>query len=96
MDAILQGLPRVICYLNDLLIAETTSEEHLMNLAEVLDRLSKHEMRLKQEKSKFLLDSVEYLRHGIDTDGVRTSPSKMEAISKAPAPKNVTELHSFL
>ena len=96
MDAILQGLPRVICYLDDILITGATPEEHLMNLTEVLDRLSKHGMRLKREKCKFLQDSVEYLGHCIDSDGVHTSPSKVEAISKAPAPKNVTELRSFL
>ena len=53
-------------------------------------------MRLKQEKCKFLQDRVEYLGHCIDSDGVHTSPSKVEAISKAPTPKNVTELRSFL
>jgi len=54
MDAILQGLPRVICYLDDILITEATPEEYLMNLTEVLDRLSKHGMRLKQEKCKIV------------------------------------------
>ena len=96
MDAILQGLPRVICYLNDILITGATPEEHLMNLAEILDRLGKLGMRLKREKCKFLQDRVEYLRHCIDSNGVHTSLSKVEAISKAQAPKNVSELHSFL
>ena len=96
MDAILQGLPIVICYVDDILITGATPEEHLMNLAEVLDRLSKHGMRLKREKCKFLPGSVEYLRHCIDSDGVHTSPSKVEAFSKALAPRNVIELHSFL
>ena len=96
MDAIPQGLARVICYLDDILITGATLEEHLINLAEVLDRLSTHGMRLKREKCKFLQDSVEYLGHCIDTDGVHTSPSKVEGISKVPTPKNVTELRSFL
>ena len=42
MDAILQGLPKVICYLDDILITGSTVEEHLKNLAEVLDRLADH------------------------------------------------------
>ena len=41
-------------------------------------------------------DRVEYLGHRIDATGVHISPTKVEAISKAPAPKNVTELRSFL
>ena len=47
-------------------------------------------------KVQILQDSVEYLGHCIDSDGVHTSPSKVEPISKAPAPKNVTKLPSFL
>ena len=63
MDAILQGLPRVISYLDDILIMGATPEKRLINLAEILDKLSKHGMimRLKQEKCKFLQDSVEFL-----------------------------------
>ena len=34
--------------------------------------------------------------HCIDAGGVHTSPTKVEAIAKAPVPKNVTELRSFL
>ena len=43
-----------------------------------------------------MLDSVEYLGHRIDAEGIHTSASKVEAIVKAPAPKNITELCFFL
>ena len=65
MDTILQGLSHVICYLDDILITGATHEEHLMNLAEVLSRLSNHGLRLKQEKCSFMQDSIEYLGHHI-------------------------------
>ena len=96
MDTILQGLSHIICYLDDILIIFAIHEEHLMNLAEVLSRLSNHRLRLKQEKCSFMQDSIEYLGHHIDTTGIHTSTSKVEVISRAPAPKNVSELHSFL
>ena len=41
-------------------------------------------------------DSEDYLGHHIDAQGVHTVSSKVEAITKAPAPKKVTELKSFL
>ena len=31
MDTILQGIPRVICYINDMLVTGKTEEEHLQN-----------------------------------------------------------------
>jgi len=96
MDTILQGLPQAICYLDNILVTGSTPEEHLKNLAEVLDRLSKHAIRLKQGKCSFMQDSVEYLGQCIDAEGVHTTASKVEVIVKAPAPKNITELCSFL
>ena len=41
-------------------------------------------------------DSVEYLGHRIDASGIHTTGSKVEAVLKALAPKNVRELSSFL
>ena len=96
MDTILQGLSHVICYLDDILITGPTHEEHLTNLAEVLSRLSNHGLRLKQEKCSFMQDSIDYLGHHIDATGIHTATSKVEAITKAPAPKNTTQLRSFL
>ena len=96
MDRILQGLPHVICYLDDILITGAAQEEHLTNLAEVLRRLSNQGLRLKQEKCSFFQESIEYLGHYIDTTGIHTAKSKVEAISRAPTPKNVGELRSFL
>lgn len=42
------------------------------------------------------MDSVEYLGHIIDADGLHTAPHKVEAVIKAPVPRNVKELQSFL
>lgn len=92
MDTILQGLPQVICYLDDILVTGSTTQEHLQNLAVVLERLSQHGIRWKEKKCSFMRDSVDYLGHHIDAQGVHTSPSKVEAITKVPVPSNVTEL----
>ena len=39
---------------------------------------------------------VKYLGHRVDAEGLHTTPDKLEAVVKAPAPKNVQELRSFL
>jgi len=36
MDTLLQGIPNVICYIDDLLVTGHTDEEHLQNLEKVL------------------------------------------------------------
>ena len=50
MDSILQGLPFVICYLDDILVSGRTDEDYLKNLEEVLHRLKHQGIKLKREK----------------------------------------------
>ena len=43
-----------------------------------------------------MLPSLEYLGHVISGEGVHPTEEKKQAIVKAPAPSNVTQLRSFL
>ena len=96
MDTILQGLPRVICYIDDILITGVSEEEHLHNFEEVLKRLQQRGMRVKAEKCAFCQDTVEFLGHSIDQRGLHATSAKVDAILLAPTPKNQQELRSFL
>ena len=81
MDSILQGMPYVIGYPDDMLITGCMDEEHLKDLEEVLRRLRDHGIRLKKEKCQFLQSSVKYLGHLIDEQGVHTYKKKVFAHS---------------
>uniref|UniRef100_A0A3B3XNZ2 Gypsy retrotransposon integrase-like protein 1 n=1 Tax=Poecilia mexicana TaxID=48701 RepID=A0A3B3XNZ2_9TELE len=96
MDQVLQGMDGVICYLDDILITGKDAESHLTNLKEVLKRLESYNLREKREKCEFMQDSVAYLGHVIDATGIHPMKEKTTAIQKAPVPRNVTELRSFL
>ena len=71
-------------------------KEHLQNLSEVLRRLGKHGVRLKQDKCHFMQECVEYLGHRIDAKGLHTTDNKLKVIAEAPEPENVQELRAFL
>ena len=96
MESILQGLPQVSVYIDDILVTGSTKEQHLRNLDEVLWRLKEAGLRLKRDKCNFLLPEVEYLGHVITTQGLKPSQKKIQAIRSAPAPQNVSQLRSFL
>jgi hypothetical protein len=96
MENLLQGIAGVCVYIDDIIVTGKTDEEHLRNLNEVLNRLEKAGMRLKEEKCKYMVPEIEYLSHKINREGLQPSDSKVAAIVKAPPPKNVSELKSFL
>ena len=96
MDQILQGIPGVICYIDDILVISSNVEEHLQRLEEVLKRLKSHGLRVKRNKCVFCQSSVEYLGHLIDAEGLHALPSKVAAILQAPEPQNIQQLRSFL
>ena len=96
MDSLLQGIPKVCIYLDDILITGATEAEHLHNLQEVLNRLEQAGMCLKKDKCALLLPQVEYLGHQISQKGLHPTKEKVRAIVEAPAPQNITQLKSFL
>ena len=96
METLLQGLPGVCIYLDDILITGKTDQEHLNNLSAVLQRLSAAGMKLKPEKCFFMLQEVEYLDHTISAKGIQPTTQKVRAIVEAPRPTNVSQLKSFL
>ena len=96
MEGLLQGIPNVSVYLDDILITGKSDEEHLKTVEEVLVQLEKAGLRLKRSKCKFMLPSIEYLGHIISASGLQPTKEKVRAIAEAPAPHNVSQLKSFL
>ena len=96
MDTVLQGIPNVLYYLDDILIIGLTQKEHFQNVQVVLKRLQYHGITVKAERCAFNNDSVGYLGHVIDKMGLHTSTKKVKAIQEAPPPKNHKQLKSFL
>ena len=96
LENVLQGIPNVCVYLDDVLVTGSTEASHLRNLEAVLSKMESAGVRLKKEKCTFLLPAVEYLGHKISKQGLHPSAEKTRAIKEAPTPCNVTQLKSFL
>ena len=96
IEQVLQGIPMVVCRVDDILISGKNDQEHLSNLSEVLTRLESTGLRLKLSKCQFMQPTVEYLGYRIDAQGLHAIEKKVEAIRQAPAPENQQQLRSFL
>lgn len=96
IEGMLAGIKNVECVLDDIIITGSTNEEHLDRLNEVLKVLNQHDIRLNLDKCQFFEDSVTYCGFRLKHDKIHKCQDKIEATSKAPIPKNVSELKSFL
>ena len=85
----MQGNPRTVVYLVDILITGRSTAEHLQHLDAVFGRLCRAGLRLKLEKCAFMQKHVNYLCHRIDASGLYPNGEKVEAIKAACDPTNV-------
>jgi len=95
---ILAGLIGSICelYLDDLILFGETEEEFMSNLKLVLDRLREYNITCNPDKCRFGVESIEYVGHTIDSEGLTFSEEKLDQVLNFPLPKLIKELHSFL
>ena len=96
VEKVIEGIPSTANYLDDIIVTGSTEKEHLTNLQLTLGKLEESGFRLRMDKCTFFQDSVEYLGHIIDSQGIHPHPAKIDAITKMPYPKNTAELCSFL
>ena len=96
MDQIMQGVDNIFIYMDDILVASSTLEEHRGDLREVLRRLAEHGLVLNREKCVFAAPSVEYLGHVVTAKGICPLGTRVEAISSFPEPATRGELQRFL
>ena len=98
MQTVLAGLEWQSCfvYLDDILVASKTFQEHVQHIREVLERLCAAGLRLKPRKCLFLHEEVPYLGHLISAEVIRPDPAKTQKVSTFPTPNDVTAVCQFI
>ena len=67
---LLQGIPGVAVYIDDILITGRNDDVHLKSLEEVLRRLERVGLCVERQKCVFMALSVLYLGYVIDAQGL--------------------------
>lgn len=86
----------VLVYMDDIIIYSQNLEEHVSILKAVLQRLIRHNIKLKIDKSEFCKKEVAYLGHVLSEHGVKADQRKINCMQKFPRPTSVTETQRFL
>ena len=96
MDRILLNVENVRCYVDDVVIFSTNTEEHAIHLENIFRILRNDGLRLRIKKFSFMQPSVELLGHIVDRNGVHIDDQKVEKVRDAIPPTTRKELRSFL
>ena len=98
MEIILRGLlwKGSMVYIDDIICYGKSFSDTAGHLEEVLDRISKANLKLKPKKCELFKRKLLFLGFIVDEQGIRCDPSKVEAVKKWPPPTDVGELRSFV
>ena len=79
-NQLLQDLPFITVYIDDILIHSANRDQHAQHLQQVFDRLSKANLILRGCKCHIALSSVSYLDHVFSSTGKSPDPQKVAAM----------------
>lgn len=95
-ERLIGGMKNVHAFIDDLLIASETMEDHIATLRELFQRLRKAGVKLNREKCVLMKESVHYLGHVVSAQGLSTNSDKVRAVAEMPRPKNMSETKAFM
>ena len=86
----------VMCYVDDVVIATPTLEDHIERLDEVFACMKSSGLKCKPSKCEILKDSITSSGRMVDRHGIRPDPDAVEAVLTWKSPKTEHQLMSFL
>ncbi|XP_065172093.1 uncharacterized protein K02A2.6-like [Atheta coriaria] len=95
IDEVLQGLDFAFAYIDDILVASSSEEEHATHLHQLFQRLSDYGVVINAAKCVFGQDSVKFLGYLVSSQGTSPLPTKVEAIMDFTQPETAKQLRRF-
>jgi hypothetical protein len=96
MTRLLQGIPGVNVFIDDIVVHSKTLSEYLSSLRRVFTILKDANIKLKKSKCSFDRQAISYLGFIVNGEGIRLSPARIAAIQGVNIPTTTKALHSFL
>ena len=96
MDQVCRELSFVFVYMDDILVASNTPEEHDQHLQTLFTRLSQYGLVINPDKCLFGVSTLDFLGHCVSSAGIAPREDRVEAIRNFPVPHNKTSLHEYL
>ncbi|XP_078264112.1 uncharacterized protein LOC144598103 [Rhinoraja longicauda] len=96
MNGVCRGLDFLFVYLDDILVASRSRQEHCAHLRQLFQRLSEHGLAINLAKCRFGVATIDFLGHRVSSQGAVPLPDKVDAIRRFPRPSSVRGLQEFV
>lgn len=96
LDQALRPLPFCFAYLDDILIASTSPEEHMSHLRALFTCMANHGLVLNSSKSVFGVESLDFLGHRVSDNGITPLTDRVDALKSMTPPTSKASLRRFL
>ena len=90
------NIPNVTVFIDDILIAADTEDQHDELLQQVVNRARKMNIKFNKDKIQYKVKEVRYLGKIISCEGVKCDPDRIKAILKISQPKDKKDLQKLL
>ena len=96
MDSVFRDFPFVYIYLDDILVASNSADEHRRHLRQLFNRLADYGLVVNTKKCVLGQSSLEFLGHCVTSSGVRPLLERAQHITDFPRPQSTKSLKEFL
>ncbi len=86
----------IIVYLNDILVYSKMKKEHVQHVKKILQTLKKVDLHIKSEKSKFHVQSVQFLKFIVMFQSLKMNLKKIKAVTTWLMSKSKIKVQFFL
>lgn len=96
MHEVTRDLNFAYTYIDDIIIASSSTNEHREHLNIILQRFREYGLTINVSKCNFAQEKVKFLGHEISAEGLRPLPDKVSTIIAFPLPTIAKDLRKFI
>ena len=96
MDNVFRDMQFVYVYLDDILVASSSVEEHCIHLRQLFERLAEYGLVVNPQKCVLGQSSLDFLGHRVTSDGIHPLQDRVQAIRDYPQPRTAKSLKEYL
>ena len=96
MDNVFRDMQFVYVYLDNILVASSSVEEHCIHLRQLFERLAEYGLVVNPQKCVLGQSSLDFLGHRVTSDGIHPLQDRVQAIRDYPQPRTAKSLKEYL